>query len=104
MKFGMFYMAEYFGLVTSSALIATLFFGGWDVPWVNEAALGAWGVALSVAAFAVKTGFFLFLYLWVRWTLPRFRFDQLMHIGWKVLLPLGLINVLITAVVMSLVK
>jgi len=104
MKFGMFYMAEYFALITSSALTTTLFFGGWDVPWLDEAAFGAWGVVLSVMAFGLKTGFFLFLFLWVRWTLPRFRFDQLMHIGWKVLLPLGLINILLTAVVMGFLK
>lgn len=104
MKFGMFYMAEYFALITSSALTTTLFFGGWDIPWVDEAALGTWGVVLSVAAFAAKTGFFLFLFLWVRWTLPRFRFDQLMRLGWKVQIPVALLNVVLTAVIISLLK
>jgi len=102
MKFAMFFMGEYVALITSSALLATLFLGGWDVPWVDEASLGMWwGTLLSMASFAVKTGFFLFLYLWVRWTLPRFRFDQLMNLGWKVLLPLALANILITGIFLS---
>ncbi|OPZ65237.1 MAG: NADH-quinone oxidoreductase subunit H [bacterium ADurb.Bin478] len=69
---------------------------------MDEAALGLWGVFLSMAAFAVKTGFFLFLFLWVRWTLPRFRFDQLMHLGWKVLLPLAIMNILATGLFLYL--
>ena len=100
MKFALFFLGEYAGLITSSALITTLFFGGWDFPWVNESALGAWGVILGMIAFAAKTGFFLFFYLWIRWTLPRFRYDQLMRIGWKSLLPLALANIVITAIVM----
>jgi|Deesub1362B_J571_1020462.scaffolds.fasta_scaffold03177_5 NADH-quinone oxidoreductase subunit H len=100
MKFAMFFMGEYVALITSSALITTLYFGGWDFPYVDESALGVWGVVLSVLAFSVKTGFFLFLYLWVRWTLPRFRFDQLMNLGWKVMLPLALLNVVLTGIVM----
>jgi NADH-quinone oxidoreductase subunit H len=102
MKFAMFFMGEYIALITSAGVLATLFLGGWDVPWVDEASLGIWGTILSVAAFAAKTGFFLFLYLWVRWTLPRFRFDQLMNLGWKVLLPLAILNILGTGIVMSI--
>jgi NADH-quinone oxidoreductase subunit H len=104
MKFAMFFMGEYVALITSSALMATLYLGGWDFPYVNEATLGIWGVVLSVVAFAGKTGFFLFLYLWVRWTLPRFRYDQLMRLGWKVLLPLALLNVIVTGIVMSILS
>jgi len=104
MKFAMFFMGEYIALITSAAVLATLFLGGWDVPWVDEAALGLWGTILSMGAFAVKTGFFLFFYLWVRWTVPRFRFDQLMRIGWKVLLPLALLNIMITGLWMAWVK
>ena len=96
MKFAMFFMGEYIALITTSALLTTLFFGGWDFPWVDESALGIWGVLLSIAAFALKTGFFLFFFLWVRWTIPRFRFDQLMRIGWKVLIPLALLNIVLT--------
>lgn len=102
MKFAMFFMGEYIALITSSAVLATLFLGGWDVPWVDESQFGLWGTAMSVVAFAAKTGFFLFLYLWVRWTLPRFRFDQLMDIGWRVLLPLAILNILATGVFMYL--
>ncbi len=69
---------------------------------MDEAQFGLWGTAMSVVAFAAKTGFFLFLYLWVRWTLPRFRFDQLMDIGWRVLLPLAIVNILATGVFMYL--
>ncbi len=102
MKFAMFFMGEYIALITSSAVVTTLFFGGWDVPWLDEAALGNWGTLLSMLAFAVKTSLFLFLYLWVRWTLPRFRFDQLMNLGWKVLLPLAIVNLVVTSVVIFL--
>jgi len=102
MKFAMFFMGEYIMLITSSAVLATLFLGGWDVPWVDEARLGLWGTVLSMAAFSLKTGFFLFLYLWVRWTLPRFRFDQLMNLGWKVMLPLAIGNILTTGLYMAL--
>ena len=97
MKFAMFFMAEYANMITAAALTVTLFFGGWDVPFVNEAALGLWGAMLSVTSFILKMGFFLFLFIWVRWTFPRFRYDQLMKLGWKVMLPLALFNIFLTA-------
>tara|TARA_B000000460_G_scaffold6520_1_gene4609 strand:- start:2823 stop:3857 length:1035 start_codon:yes stop_codon:yes gene_type:complete len=97
MKFAMFFMAEYANMITAAALTVTLFFGGWDVPLVNESSLGIWGALLSVLSFSLKMGFFLFLFIWVRWTFPRFRYDQLMKIGWKVMLPLALFNIFITA-------
>ena len=97
MKFAMFFMAEYANMVTAAALTVTLFFGGWDFPLVDEASLGIWGVVLSVLSFILKMGFFLFLFIWVRWTFPRFRYDQLMKLGWKVLMPLALFNIFITA-------
>ena len=97
MKFAMFFMAEYANMITAAALTITLFFGGWDVPFVNEAALGLWGAMLSVTSFILKMGFFLFLFIWVRWTFPRFRYDQLMRLGWKVMLPLALFNIFLTA-------
>lgn len=103
-KYSMFMMGEYSNVITASALIVTLFFGGWDVPFVDEAALGALGAFISVLSFALKTAFFLFLYLWVRWTLPRFRYDQLMHLGWKVLLPLALLNLILTAAWITYVR
>ncbi|MEJ2634896.1 MAG: NADH-quinone oxidoreductase subunit NuoH [Calditrichia bacterium] len=101
MKFASFFIAEYANLITSSALIVTLFFGGWHVPFGILEALNVsvvWEQILQILAFAIKTGIMLFVYLWVRWTLPRFRYDQLMNLGWKALLPLGLLNIVLTAI------
>ena len=103
MKFAGFMMGEYITLITSSALMTTLYLGGWDFPYINESSLGSLGIVLSVFAFCAKTGFFLFLYLWIRWTLPRFRYDQLMRLGWKIMIPFALFNVLATGFVMSLI-
>jgi NADH-quinone oxidoreductase subunit H len=97
MKFAMFFMAEYANMITAAALTVTLFFGGWDVPFLNETSLGLWGALLSVTSFILKMGFFLFLFIWVRWTFPRFRYDQLMRLGWKVMLPMALFNIFLTA-------
>src|SRR4030095_14963456 len=98
MKFAMFMMAEYANMITASALMVTLFFGGWQVPLVARIGLPPLAVSLiQVAAFLLKTGFFLFLYVWVRWTLPRFRFDQLMNLGWKALFPLALLQIFFTS-------
>ena len=104
MKFAMFFMAEYANMITGAALTVTLFFGGWDVPFLDEYSMGIIGVLLSVLAFIIKTAFFLFLYIWVRWTFPRFRYDQLMYLGWKVLLPLALINILITGGILAIIS
>ena len=93
MKFSMFYIAEYSNMVTASALMTSLFFGGWDIPFTTWDETPPWTVAKTLATLAMflaKTGFFLFAYIWVRWTVPRFRYDQLMALGWKVLLPLAL--------------
>jgi len=93
MKFSMFYIAEYSNMVTASALMATLFFGGYDIPLTSWDNGPPWTIAKTLATlamFSLKVGFFLFLYIWVRWTLPRFRYDQLMALGWKVMLPLAL--------------
>jgi NADH-quinone oxidoreductase subunit H len=101
MKFSMFYIAEYSNMVTASALMATLFFGGWDVPFTSWDSTGDPTVLKTVVtliAFSLKTFAFLFTFIWVRWTLPRFRYDQLMALGWKVLLPLTLFYITILAV------
>ncbi len=109
MKFAFFFMGEYAAMITASALIVTLYFGGWQVPYLHNIGfvipklgifhLQQWLVAvMEVLSFVVKTGFFLFFFLWVRWTLPRFRFDQLTALGWKVLIPLGILNIVITGV------
>lgn len=98
MKFAMFMMAEYANMITAAALMVTLYFGGWQVPGLSKAALSPLAVSLiQVGAFLFKTAFFLFLFVWVRWTLPRFRFDQLMDLGWKALFPLALLQIFITA-------
>ena len=104
MKFAMFFMAEYANMITAAALTVTLFFGGWDIPFVDEAAMGNWGALLSGIAFILKTAFFLFLYIWVRWTFPRFRYDQLMNLGWKVMLPLALLNIFITGGILTIIS
>jgi NADH-quinone oxidoreductase subunit H len=96
MKFALFFLGEYVAMIVMASLTTTLFLGGYQVPFWAEA---PWFVQL--AAFLLKTGFFLFLFLWVRWTLPRFRFDQLMRLGWKVMLPLSLANVFVTGLLVS---
>jgi NADH-quinone oxidoreductase subunit H len=97
MKFAMFFMAEYIAMITASALVVTLFLGGWQLGFpVNLEGWPLW--LLQIAAFSVKTGFFLFLFVWVRWTFPRFRYDQLMNIGWKGLFQIALVNVVFSAI------
>jgi NADH-quinone oxidoreductase subunit H len=97
MKFGTFFLAEYANMITSSALIVTLFFGGWQVPFITQAGLSPLAVSLiQVAAFVLKVGCMLVFYMWIRWTIPRFRYDQLMNLGWKVMLPLSLLNIAVT--------
>jgi NADH-quinone oxidoreductase subunit H len=96
MKFALFFLGEYVAMIVMASLTTTLFLGGPEVPFWPEA---PWFVQL--AAFLVKTSFFLFLFLLVRWTLPRFRFDQLMHLGWKVMLPLALLNIFVTGLVVT---
>ncbi len=102
MKFSMFFIAEYANLVTASALMVTLFFGGWDIPftlWDNTPPWSLGKSAVTLVAFALKLLFFIFLYMWIRWTLPRFRYDQLMSLGWKFMLPLALSYIIIIAAV-----
>jgi NADH-quinone oxidoreductase subunit H len=110
MKFALFFLAEYAAMITASALTVTLFFGGWQLPYylqwrdrLASALPGGIGTLVAdlipVAVFAFKTLFFLFLMIWVRWTFPRFRYDQLMDFGWKVMLPASLLNVAWTAVI-----
>ncbi len=102
MKFAMFFMAEYAHMITASALIATLFFGGWHLPGVDPKDASFALSLLKVLVFAAKTAFFLFLFIWVRWTVPRFRYDQVMRLGWKYLLPLALLNVFLTGLYLTL--
>ena len=100
MKFSMFPISEYANMATSSALMATLFFGGWDIPFMvqdNTTGVSLLLVGASIAIFGLKTLFFIFLFIWIRWTLPRFRYDQLMSLGWKLMLPMALAYIVIVA-------
>ena len=113
LKWGLFMMTDFMEIIIVSALLTTLFFGGWQVPWLSTAGfqfpwgwkwhLGPWLVtALEVAAFNIKVFIFCWLQILIRWTYPRLRYDQLMDLGWKLLVPLSLLNILGTAIVMSL--
>ncbi len=103
MKLGFYLFAEYINMFISSAVIATLYFGGYNMPfigrWVHDP---NWMAILGTVFFFCKIFFFIFLFMWVRWTLPRFRYDQLMNLGWKILIPLALLHVAATGVVMWL--
>lgn len=94
MKLGFFLFAEYINMFISSAVLATLYFGGYNLPFVDPGWLGGFMGPIVLMA---KILFFIFVFMWIRWTLPRFRYDQLMHLGWKVLIPLSLANMLFTA-------
>jgi NADH-quinone oxidoreductase subunit H len=99
MKFALFFLAEYINMFTVSMLATTLFWGGWNVPFAEDIfGRGTFLFGLvSALGFIFKVCVFLFIYIWLRGTLPRFRFDQLMNFGWKILLPLALLNIFITA-------
>ncbi len=99
MKLGFYLFAEYVNMFISSAVISTLFFGGYDVPFLDGLGLPQnVTVVLGTVALFLKITFFIFLFMWVRWTLPRLRYDQLMNLGWKSLIPLAILNVLLTGV------
>jgi NADH-quinone oxidoreductase subunit H len=97
MKLGFYLFAEYINMFISSAMISTLYFGGYNFPFMDSPALSlnAVGIIGTISLF-VKIGFFGFLYMWIRWTLPRFRYDQLMDLGWKKLIPVAVINMILT--------
>jgi len=99
MRFAMFFLAEYGALITMSGLISTFFFGGWDIPFTtwDEGEPAVLKSLATLVMFVGKTFFFVFWYIWVRWTLPRFRYDQLMSLGWKVLLPIVLVYIMVMA-------
>ncbi len=97
MKLGFYLFSEYINMFISSVVMATLYFGGYDMPFVNEAALAPNMAALvGIVALLAKVVCFIFFFMWVRWTIPRFRYDQLMHLGWRILIPLALFNMLTT--------
>lgn len=107
MKMGFYLFAEYANMFISSTILAVLFFGGYNYPgmsWVVE----NWGVnianVLGITALFIKLCGFIFFYMWVRWTIPRFRYDQLMHLGWRILIPLSIFNIIITGIVLLRVE
>jgi NADH-quinone oxidoreductase subunit H len=103
MKLGFYLFAEYINMFVSSAVISTLYFGGTNFPFMHDLGLSSNAITiLGTLALFIKIGFFVFFYMWIRWTLPRFRYDQLMYLGWRVLIPLAIANVAITGLVMIL--
>jgi NADH-quinone oxidoreductase subunit H len=105
MKLGFYLFAEYINMFISSAMISTLYFGGYNFPFMDSPLLSpnAAGI-IGTVVFFMKIGFFGFLYMWIRWTLPRFRYDQLMNLGWKKLIPVAILNMLITGFFIMLFK
>jgi len=105
MKFALFFLAEYANVIVSLSMIATLYLGGWQIPYLQDTGLPAMLTSiLQMLAFMSKVVLLVLFFIWVRWTVPRFRYDQLMNLGWKVLLPLGLLNLVVTAIVVMFLK
>jgi NADH-quinone oxidoreductase subunit H len=107
MKFAMFFLGEYAAMIIGSGLIVTLFLGGWSIPFLpsGEFAKTNWWMGfLHMGCFLTKVAAFIFFFMWVRWTLPRFRFDQLMRLGWVFFFELALVNVFLTALILMIVK
>lgn len=102
MKMGFYLFAEYASMFISSTILAVLFFGGYNYPGMSWA-VENWGVnianVIGIGVLFAKICFFIFFYMWVRWTIPRFRYDQLMHLGWRILIPLSIVNIMITGIV-----
>ena len=107
MKFALFFLGEYAAMITGSAVIVTLFFGAWYVPGIPvsvENPYSVWGVILGlihITCFFAKVALLLFFFIWVRWTVPRFRFDQLMHLGWYYFFEIALANILLMAIILA---
>jgi len=107
MKLGFYLFAEYINMFVSSAVMATLYFGGYNYPgmdFVNSLLGPTWGPLIGMGVLILKIFAFIFLFMWVRWTIPRFRYDQLMNLGWKILIPLAIANIVLTGVVIALVN
>jgi NADH-quinone oxidoreductase subunit H len=105
MKLGFFLFAEYINMFISSAIMSALYFGGFNMPFIGEFGLDHNLVTiLGVLFFFAKIAFFIFFFMWVRWTIPRFRYDQLMRLGWRILIPLSILNILLTGIALILTK
>lgn len=105
MKFAAFFLAEYANMLIASTLIVTLYLGGWQIPYIEKLGLSSGLlIGLQVLAFLIKVGILLFFFIWVRWSIPRFRYDQLMNLGWKVMFPLSLLNIIWVAILIMIFK
>jgi NADH-quinone oxidoreductase subunit H len=104
MKFALFFLGEYAAMIVASCLMVTLFLGGWSLPFAPYMALqdSAWSLLIYPVVFLVKMCAFIVFFIWVRWTLPRFRYDQLMGLGWKFILPIALGNIVLTCILLAL--
>ncbi|MGL5892478.1 MAG: complex I subunit 1/NuoH family protein, partial [Bacteroidia bacterium] len=101
MKLGFYLFAEYVNMFISSAVMALFFFGGYNFPFMDElSAHPNWVAVIGAASMLAKTVFFVLVFMWIRWTIPRFRYDQLMNLGWKILIPLSLANLVATGITM----
>jgi NADH-quinone oxidoreductase subunit H len=105
MKLGFYLFAEYINMFISSAVMSTLYFGGYNFPYMHQLPFSANVIAiLGVVALFVKIFLFIFFFMWVRWTIPRFRYDQLMDLGWKLLIPLAIANIVLTGIAGTIFK
>jgi len=107
MKMGFYLFAEYANMFISSAILAVLYFGAYNYPgmqWmVDNVGVNAANI-LGIVVLFIKICFFIFFYMWIRWTIPRFRYDQLMHLGWKILIPLAIVNIMVTGICILVFK
>ena len=107
MKMGFYLFAEYANMFISSAILAVLYFGAYNYPgmqWMSDNVGVNAANILGIVVLFIKICFFIFFYMWVRWTIPRFRYDQLMHLGWKILIPLAIVNIMVTGVCILVFK
>jgi NADH-quinone oxidoreductase subunit H len=100
MKFGLFFLGEYIAMITGSGIIVTLFFGGWHLPGIPDGSQGWIFGLINIAVFFAKVAALIFLFMWVRWTLPRFRWDQLMRLGWLFFFEIALVNIFVVAIIL----
>ena len=101
MKFGLFFLGEYIAMITGSAIVVTLFLGGWHFPGIPDGSHGwGWGL-VNIFIFFVKVAALIFIFMWVRWTLPRFRYDQLMRLGWVFFFEIALVNIFVAAIILA---
>ncbi len=101
MKFALFFLGEYAAMITGSAVIVTLFFGGWHFPGIPDGSRGWIFGVINIAVFFAKVAIMIFIFMWVRWTLPRFRYDQLMRLGWLFFFEIALINIFVAAWILA---